>query len=136
MERGGNTLSPVIRKAWDGGDLAIMTRKNSVKATAPHISIISHITIEELRSCLTRTDAASGFANRFIFAVARRSKLLAMGGSLSDREIIDMGKEVVQRLAALPFDEKFRPNSLKPRRRGGSRHIPNSPRRVPGCWGP
>ena len=43
MERAGNTISPVIRKAWDGSDLAIMTRKNSARATAPaYIDSRSH----------------------------------------------------------------------------------------------
>jgi Protein of unknown function (DUF3987) len=91
MERAGNTISPVIRCAWDGGDLEIMTRKNPLKATSPHISIIAHITIEELRSRLTKTDAASGFANRFIFTLARRSKLLPMGGELKEHEITNLG---------------------------------------------
>ncbi|MBK5198781.1 MAG: DUF3987 domain-containing protein [Methyloceanibacter sp.] len=104
MERAGNTISPIIRNAWDGGDLAIMTRKNPIKATAPHISVIAHITVDELRSCLTRTDAASGFANRFLFALARRSKLLPLGGNLSSREIANLGREMAECLRAL-FDE-------------------------------
>ena len=89
MERGGNTISPLFRKAWDGGDLQTLTRNNSLKATEPHISSIGHITIDELRSCLTRTDAANGFANRFLFFLVRRSKELPMGGNLDDETIKD-----------------------------------------------
>ena len=106
MERGGNTLNSIIRTAWDGGNLSVMTRKkNSLNATDPHISIISHITTTELKSRLTQTDTASGFANRFLFILARRSKLLPMGGNLSDHVISDLGNEVKECLCALPFEE-------------------------------
>src|SRR5205807_10094834 len=58
-----------------------------LKATGGHISVIGHITLDELRARLTRTDAASGFANRFLFVCVRRSKLLPFGGNLPDDKI-------------------------------------------------
>ena len=67
MERQGSTLSPHIRRAWDGDKLATITRNSPLCATGAHISIIGHITIDELRARLTRTEAANGFANRFLF---------------------------------------------------------------------
>jgi hypothetical protein len=90
-ERAGNTLSPILRNAWDGLKLATMTRNAPLTATGAHISIIGHITDEELRFNLTRTDMASGFANRFLFARVRRSKELPDGGNLFDAEIIHLG---------------------------------------------
>ena len=65
MERPGNTLSPVIRKAWDGDPLSTLTKDSPLKATGAHISIIGHITTEELRVRMNRTELANGFANRF-----------------------------------------------------------------------
>src|SRR5262249_10290624 len=59
-----------------------------LKATNPHISVIGHITEDELRMNLTRTDMASGSANRFLFALVRRSKFLPDGGDLEDDEIV------------------------------------------------
>jgi hypothetical protein len=91
-ERHGNTLSPLIRKAWDGGKLATMTRNSPLVATDAHVSIIAHITEDELKARLTRTDMANGFANRFLFALVRRSKLLPFGGDLSDSEIVHLGE--------------------------------------------
>jgi hypothetical protein len=41
-----------------------------------HISIIAHITHEELVCELTETERANGFANRFLFMLVRRSKAL------------------------------------------------------------
>jgi hypothetical protein len=80
--RQGNTLSPVVRQAWDSGDLRILTRSNPAKATDAHISIIGHITAQELRSNLTETEVANGFANRFLWSEVRRSKCLPDGGEL------------------------------------------------------
>jgi len=82
MSRHGQRLSPVIRNAWDGHVLATLT-KNPMKATGAHVAIIGHITINELRSELTRTNIANGFANRFLFVCVKRSKELPHGGHLS-----------------------------------------------------
>jgi hypothetical protein len=105
VERHGNTLSSLMRKAWDGGILSTMTRNSSLRATGAHISILGHITVEELRARLTRTDTANGFANRFLFPLVKRSKVLPFGGSgLEDRVIAELGerlKKVVE--AAAPI---------------------------------
>jgi hypothetical protein len=73
-DRHGNVLSPIIRKAWDGGKLETLTKSSPLCATGSHISIIGHITTEELRARLTRTDSANGFANRFLFVLVKRSR--------------------------------------------------------------
>jgi hypothetical protein len=86
MARETNTLSAIIRQAWDDGGLRVMTKNSPAQATGVHISIIGHITKDELRRNLEETETANGFANRFLWTVVRRSKLLPEGGSLSDRE--------------------------------------------------
>jgi hypothetical protein len=93
MERHGNTLSPNIRNAWDAEKLQTLT-KAPIKATGAHISIIAHITEEEVRARLTRTDMANGFANRFLFCCVRRSKLLPHGGALPEAELADLAQRV------------------------------------------
>ena len=80
MTRETNTLSPIVRQAWDGGRLRVMTRTNPSKATDAHISIIGHISKEELLRHLTETEAAGGFANRFLWLMVHRSKELPFGG--------------------------------------------------------
>jgi hypothetical protein len=52
MAREGNTLSAVIRQAWDGHDLRTLTKNNATRATAPHISIIGHITAVKIAVAL------------------------------------------------------------------------------------
>ena len=75
MKRDGSTLSAVIRDAWDSGSLRVMT-KTQLRATGAHISVIGHITEEELRRELDDVSLANGFANRFLWLAVRRSKRL------------------------------------------------------------
>jgi hypothetical protein len=96
MQRHGNTLSSVIRSAWDGGRLGTITKNSSLTATGAHISIVGHITEDELRANLTRTDMASGLANRFLFACVRRSKHLPFGGDLDEATIQKLASRVAQ----------------------------------------
>jgi hypothetical protein len=93
-ERHGNTLSPLVRRAWDGDKLATLTRNSPLTATGAHISIIGHITVDELRTRINRTELANGFANRFLFALTRRSKELPFGGTLTDSEILQLGERL------------------------------------------
>lgn len=81
-ERESNTLSAIIRQAWDTGNLRILTKNHPVSATEAHISIIGHITGDELRRLLTNTAAGNGFANRFLWVCTCRSKSLPEGGDL------------------------------------------------------
>jgi hypothetical protein len=98
-ERQGNTLSPVVRAAWDGGDLSTLTKNAPARATAPHVSLIAHITAEELRRSLRATEAANGFANRFLFVCSRRSKLLPEGGDVEPSGMAALDQELAQALA-------------------------------------
>jgi len=86
MKREGNTLSSVIRQAWDTDRLRVMT-KNPVKATEAHVSIVGHITEIELIRNLDETESANGFANRFNWICARRSKYLPDGGNLAESDL-------------------------------------------------
>jgi Protein of unknown function (DUF3987) len=94
MERHGNTLSPILRKAWDGDRLATLTKNSPISSTGAHISIVAHITGDELKLRIPRTDLANGFANRFLFALVKRSKELPFGGNLTDSEILHLGTQL------------------------------------------
>jgi hypothetical protein len=94
MGREGSTLSPLIRQAWDTGDLRVLTKNSPAKATGAHISIIGHITRDELLRFLTSTETANGFANRFLWVCAKRSKLLPEGGQIQEVDF----SAIIQRL--------------------------------------
>src|SRR5262249_43087199 len=55
-------------------------KNDPVRATGAHVSIIGHITCEELRRYLSATETANGFANRFLWVCVQRSKVLPEGG--------------------------------------------------------
>ena len=76
MRRQGNTLSPVMRSAFDKGNLNSMVKNSPAKATGAHISIVGNITKEELLRAMLVDEMDNGFANRFLWACSRRSKCL------------------------------------------------------------
>jgi hypothetical protein len=100
LGRDGNTLSAVIRNAWDSGMLRSLTKNSPARATDAHISIVGHITTDELHRYLDSTETANGFANRFLWTSVRRSKLLPEGGSMSD---VDFRGEIHRLRKALDF---------------------------------
>ena len=102
MQREGNIISRVVRDAWDRGNLQVLTKKHETRATGAHISIVGHITKDELRRYLDRTEAANGFANRFVYAVVKRSKCLPHGGNLPEEDL----NVLAERLARAIDDAK------------------------------
>jgi uncharacterized protein DUF3987 len=98
--RDGNTLSTQIRQAFDSGNLGTLTKNSPTKATGAHVSIVGHITTDELRRELTRTDAANGFANRFLWVCVRRSKLLPDGGEFHKADLTPVVRRLGQALKA------------------------------------
>jgi hypothetical protein len=87
LAREGNTLSPVVRNAWDGKALQTITRSAPVRATDAHIAIIGHITKDELLRFISGTELANGFVNRFMVLAVRRSKELPFGGRLAGEDL-------------------------------------------------
>lgn len=82
-----NTLSPVMRCAWDSGSLRTLAKNCPAVATDAHISIVGHITRDELRRHITETEIANGLANRFLWVCVRRSKCLPEGGNLHPAQL-------------------------------------------------
>jgi len=80
MKREGNTMSAILREAWDCARLRVLTRKEPLDVDNVNLSVIAHVTPEELLNNLTATDRANGFANRFLIVLVRRSKFLPEGG--------------------------------------------------------
>lgn len=94
IHRDGNTLSPVIRDAWDKDRLRILTKNSPAVSTGCHIGIIGHITRNELRREMTKTDMANGFANRFLWICVGRSKCLPEGGALHQIDLAPLVQRI------------------------------------------
>ena len=95
MSRQGNSLSGTLRQAWDRGNVSFVTKNSPARATGAHISILGHSTRDELVRNLSASEFANGFANRFLFCCASRSKVFPFGGKVDE----DASRRVVHRLA-------------------------------------
>lgn len=107
MAREGNTLSAVVRNAWDTGTLQSLTKNNPAKATNAHVGIIGHITKTELLRHLDATEFANGFANRFLYVCVTRSKVLPFGGNLDDEALKNLGRELSRVLSTTQTYERI-----------------------------
>lgn len=112
--REGNILSTIIRALFDGDKVEPLTKTNKITATAPHIGIVSHITLHELLKKLDATEAFNGFANRFLWLCVRRPKKVAFPEELESVELRRFQKQVLaslessQKLGRVRFDKKAR----------------------------
>lgn len=97
--RDGSTLSPTLRQAWDTGDLRVMTKQSPERATGAHISIVGHITPEELVREMSGTDLANGLANRFLFVASRRARVLPFGGQVDPMALAGLTRSFERALA-------------------------------------
>ena len=93
-KREGNTLSMGIRCFWDSGDYAPLTKNNPVTVRGAHISILTHITMQELAVCLGEVQAVNGFGNRFLWICARRAKLVPLPARMPDAELAPLQREL------------------------------------------
>jgi hypothetical protein len=99
MTREGNTLSAVLRTAWDGQQiLATLTKGSPTRATAAHVSIIGHATPADLHRYLTDTEAANGFANRFLIVEVERARLLPSPGTVDQSKVADLADRMREAL--------------------------------------
>lgn len=89
LKRESNTLSAILRSAWDGRTIQPLTKSSRVTATDPHIGVVAHITEIELKSLLSNVEIFNGFANRFLWVCARRSRLLPLAAGMKD-ELIEL----------------------------------------------
>jgi hypothetical protein len=101
LGRDGNTLSGIVRQAWDSPPLLrTLTRHSPLRASFPHVSIIGHITAHELRTYLELVHVYNGLGNRFLWICARRARILPRGGRLSpetDAYLRQLAKSLRQR---------------------------------------
>jgi hypothetical protein len=99
IEQQGNSLSAVLRLAWDGRDcLRSMTKNSPARATGAHVSLVGHISVEEVRRYLNTTEAANGFGNRHLWLCVRRSKSLPDGGRPDQGVLARLAESVGQAL--------------------------------------
>jgi hypothetical protein len=96
MCREGNTLSEVLRQAWDNQRLGTMTKKEAETATSAHISLIAHVTAADLSQHMKDVESMNGFGNRFLFIASKRAKKLSNPGRPSREALAAFGSKIAQ----------------------------------------
>lgn len=94
VERRDNTLSATLRELWDTGTHRTAAKNMPARTTGAHTSLIAHVTADELRRLLSQTEMANGFANRFLYVCARRSKLLPESPVPNPAVLAELGERV------------------------------------------
>jgi hypothetical protein len=94
LGRENGHLSPLLRCAWDSGNLRTLDRHHPLQASGTHISLVGHITQHEVSQHLHRTDSHNGFANRCLWTCVRRSQCLPQGGSLTTEDLTGIAREL------------------------------------------
>lgn len=119
MKHKDSILSSVIRDLWDSNDFQHLTKRNPVTVTAPHVSLVTSITQEELLFVMPKSEVHNGTANRFLFGYVERTKLVPLPkpipASLTDPldsklvQFLSDGSELGQvglQLGEMPFDNQ------------------------------
>jgi hypothetical protein len=94
LKCGNGHLSPMLRCAWDSGDLSTPDMQQRLRATGTHISLVAHITQRELAQNLRSSEAQNGFANRCLWTWVHRSSCMPDGGSLSAADLAPIACEL------------------------------------------
>jgi hypothetical protein len=123
MRRDGNVLSQIIREAFDSGNLATMTVVPRHAAGA-HISIVGHITPEELEVRLSELEMANGWGNRFLWFLVESDKVMPKTAPIPDgvldpfvallRPLMKWGSLPTRRLVEMDHAAEDRWNRLYP----------------------
>jgi hypothetical protein len=99
-DRPGNTLSPMLRDAWDRKSILSTLTKSPLQATNPIISLIGHSTREDLETNATSADAYNGFFNRFLIIETERVRELPMPSSIPNEIRENLGRQVAVAFSA------------------------------------
>ena len=76
MDQPGNTLSEILRQAFDGEKLQTITKNDPMVSRGAHISIVGHGVIDEITTAVTQGSIRNGLANRFIWLYSDRANII------------------------------------------------------------
>ena len=96
VQREGNTLSAILRSAWDHGNIAPLTKHNRIRATGAHVGFVGHITHQELETLLQTSDIWNGFANRILWGVVRRTGRVPFPQPIADGDLADIAASLAE----------------------------------------
>ncbi|HEX4772221.1 MAG TPA: DUF3987 domain-containing protein [Bryobacteraceae bacterium] len=101
VSREGSTLSATLQLFWDAGQAERRVSGKKLLVKGAHVSLIGHVTRDELLRRLSETEIGNGFGNRILWTCARRARILPHGGGS-----IDLGDVVQELKTATDFARK------------------------------
>ena len=110
-KRDGSTLSAIARQAWDSGRLQITMKGGSLLVDDAHVSLVGHITPQELQAKLIGSDLSNGFANRLLFVHAHRARRLPSGGYVAPATYEYFARRVGEALVLGPRELRRTPEA-------------------------
>lgn len=105
-QRDGNTLSAALRDCWDGRDLAPLTKRERVRASAPHVCLVAHVPPRELLELVEDRQISNGFLNRYIVLWSERRRLVPFPQRTPDDKLRGWASDLH---AALTWVRRTRP---------------------------
>jgi hypothetical protein len=108
MARQGNTLSPVLREAFDGNVLGTLTKNSPLRATGAHVSLYGQITKDELERSIDTAELVNGFINRMLFCWCQRDGYLSRGGEASEKLTAELVEDIRTALKFAQQDRQLR----------------------------
>jgi hypothetical protein len=103
IARDGSTLSHIVRQAWAGSPLRVWTKQGPETVSEAHVSIIGHISRDELN----REDAGSRFWNPFLWACVRRSKILPEGSQIPEGDFDELAAKFKEAVDGTRFPSSY-----------------------------
>lgn len=97
--RRGSLLTTTMRDGWDGKPIEFTTKHDPIRVTDAHLSVLGAITFHDLRRYMDQTDIFNGFANRFLFFCAKRTRILPFGGTVPEdaaRQLVSSLREALE----------------------------------------
>jgi hypothetical protein len=82
--------------AFDGENIAPLTKNSRIAASEPHINLLGHITRHELKELLSATEIWNGFGNRIMWLCARRPKTVAFPEPMPKEEVTEIATELAR----------------------------------------
>jgi hypothetical protein len=80
LEQPRNLFATLLRQAWDTGQVRDPVKNGQAQTRDAHVSLLGHLTADELRRCLAVTKQAFGLGGRLLWLLVKRSKVLPEGG--------------------------------------------------------
>ena len=98
-QRGGNTLSVVLRNVYDGINIKPMTKRDKVQVTNPHVCLLANITDHELKQH-DQSDmmSSNGMLNRFLILWQQPDKELPFPDPIPEPVLNSLADLVAKRI--------------------------------------